>query len=366
MVWACCEGKQGSDVAAELVVADGGPEHVAGQTEPGGGTAGDVDGDLQCPRMTPPSPLSVGRQIAGPLSQMWGDGAGPTASALNGALASAGLDPADYPGNKADKVREALLRANDPTARRVAEELVELLRVKRVFEAESALAAHRIAKLRAAFEPVGDLSDSGVLTWKTPSIAATAGGPAVPPPAKAPARPSPAPVVHQPSMPPLPGDVPALPGIPEVVGMLRRLPEASRPLVGPRRKGKTRVEIKDEYDVQDFVHQGLRYMFRSVTAEDPMSTYAGAASRADFFVKAIALLVEVKVTSGSHGEKELRTEIASDQRSYVRHKDARHLIVVVYDLVGNIKDPEGFQDDLSDARPPLPSTVLVVRWPEFT
>ncbi len=148
--------------------------------------------------------------------------------------------------------------------------------------------------------------------------------------------------------------------------MLRRLPDASRPLVGPRRKGKVRVDVKDEYDAQGFVHQALLYLYPSVTAEDPMSQYAGASSRTDFFVKSASLLVEVKVTSANHGEKEIRTEIMSDQRAYVRHKDAKHLIVVVYDLVGNIKDPQGFQDDLSDPRPPLPSTVLVVRWPVFT
>ena len=293
--------------------------------------------------MTEPGNRPLGRQLANAVAQMWTGGVGPPHSAIDSSLSVVGLDPDDFAGLTKDrKVREALSAADDANARFLVTELIDLLRTEGAFESDGDVEYRRLQRLRQSLALAGaQLDPSGVLTW---------GGPVASPSA---APPSPGATA---------GGGPSLGFLTEV---LRRLPEASRPLVGPRRKGRVQVSVIDEYDVQDFVHQALRLLYADTRAEDPMPTYAGRSSRADVFFKAESTVIEVKVTRPGRSEREVRDEIIVDQRTYQMHPGAQRLIAVVYDLAGTYTNPAGFEDDLSQHSAGLHSTVLVVRWPSF-
>ena len=289
--------------------------------------------------MTQISSRPVGRQLANAVAQMWTGGAGPSHPAIDASLSVVGIDADNFVGfSKERKIREALTGADDATARELVTELVDLLRTEGAFENDGDDTYRRLQRLRQALAPVGaDLDPSGILTWSH-------------------ATPSAGPAASQ----AVGSSGPSLGFLTEV---LRRLPEASRPLVGPRRKGKEPVPVIDEYDVQDFVHQALRLLYADTRAEDPMPSYAGRSSRTDFFIKAESTVIEVKVTRPGRGERDIRDEIIVDQRTYQTHSGAQRLIAVVYDLAGTFINPAGFEDDLSQNTAGLHSTVLVVRWP---
>lgn len=285
---------------------------------------------------------ALGRQLANAVAQMWAGGGGPSHSAIDASLSVAGIDLDPFYGYpKERKVREALAAADDTTARYLVTELVDLLRTEGAFETDGDDAYRKLQRLRQALTPAGaHLDASGILTWNdshaSPTAAVSPGGGT--------------------------GGGPSLGFLTEV---LRRLPHASRPLVGQRRKGRVSVPVDDEYDVQDFVHQALRLLYADTRAEDPMPSYAGKSSRTDFFIKAESTVIEVKVTRPGRGEREIRDEIIVDQRTYKTHSGAQRLVAVVYDLAGTFTNPAGFEGDLSQHSAGLHSTVLVVRWPAF-
>lgn len=312
---------------------------------------------------TGPGERSLGRRLAGAVAQFWGGGAGPTHNAVDSCLMIVGLDPSDYVDTKEGKVRTAFARADDETARELAQELIDLLRTEGVFEYQTDETSRRIRTTQKAFAAAGaTLSDDGHLSWGTgqPSPSAGATG------ALAPAVTTPAATLQVASTAPTTGQETTGPSLGSMLEVLRRVPTASRPLVGPRRKGRSSVPITDEYDAQDFVHQALRLLYDDTRPEEVTPSYAGSSSRCDFFVKAESTVVEVKVTQVGRAERPIRDEIIIDKASYRRDQRARHLVVVVYDLVGNIRNVAGFEDDLSDHVEGFRTTVLVVRWPTFS
>ncbi|MFI1996312.1 hypothetical protein [Actinoplanes sp. NPDC020271] len=284
----------------------------------------------------------LGQQLANAVAQLWNGGGGPPHSAIDASLSVVGIDPEHFSGfNKERKVREALATADDATARYLVTELVDLLRTEGAFENQADDAYRKLTRLRQALTPAGaHLDSSGVLTWDA-AAAASASAPA----------------------PTAAGGGPSLGFLIEV---LRRLPAASRPLVGTRRKGRPSIPVDDEYDVQDLVHQALKLLYADTRAEDPMPSYAGKSSRTDFFIKAESIVIEVKVTRAGRGEREIRDEIIVDQRAYQTHSGAKRLIAVVYDLANNFTNSAGFEDDLSQHSAGLHSTVIVVPWPSFS
>lgn len=319
-----------------------------------------------------PTPKPIGQQLSGALAQMWGNGHGPSHSAIDSCLAVVGLTPEDFSGTKEAKVRRALAGADDQMAIDLATELVDLLRAEGVFEVDNDLASRRISRLQDIFAGLGaTLSNRGALSWSNvdqprafspapnePSSPSSPGATAGAAPGSAAPQPPPG-LGHGRS-----GEATG-PTLAFLVQVLRRVPEASRPLVGTRRKGKVSVPVVDEYDAQDFVFQALRLLYADTREEEWMPSFAGAASRTDFFVKAESTAVEVKVTRAGRAEKVIRDEIVVDQRAYKTHPKVQHLVVVVYDLVNNFANPAGFEDDLSGVTDGLMSTVLVVPWPQF-
>lgn len=301
------------------------------------------------------------RRVGAALAQMWTGGNGPSHDAVNNALDFSGVDRSALPeGSKQKRVLAAMSSADEETARRLVTELVDSLRANGDFEGRDESALPRIARLRDELaEAGGALDQEGRLSWD-----AWAPSPDAPLPGAGPSQ------HHHPQQVPAPRatNLPArpsaavLPSIEFLVAVLRRVPHAARPLVGPRRQGKVTVEIRDEYDAQDFVEYTLRLLFDDTRAEEVTPSYGGRSGRVDFLVKSDSIVVEVKVTRDGRDHKKIGEEIIVDKFRYRSHPDAKFLVAVVYDLVGNIGNPAVLEVDLSESDGPLPSTVIVVPW----
>lgn len=306
---------------------------------------------------------TIGQELAGPFARMWANGDGPTHASIDSALNVVGLDCDDYTGSKQAKVRQALVDLDNQTAVDLASEFVDLLRSEGIFETwRQGLYGQRVALLRGAFADIGAaLDESGRIEWFPEDATPAQEGHALRSTEDAEPAPGAPKISHfadEVEVPQTSG-----PGLGLLVDVLRRLPAASRPLVVGRRKSRPTLQIADEYDVQDFVYAALRMLYDDTRAEEVVPSYAGGSSRVDFLIKAESTVVEVKVTRSGRGETKIRDEIIVDQRLYQAHPSAKHLVAVVYDLVGNFTNPVGFEDDLSVLSAGLRTTAVVVRWP---
>lgn len=131
-------------------------------------------------RTAPKQNQSIGQLLAGPMSQMWNGGRGPARTTLQLAFSAVGLDVDDYPGTKEGTVSAALWQADDETATRLVEELLDLLAASGTFEEPDDAAAWRITQLRRALAEIGaTLSRYGQLVWgDAPPSRRTAAAPA--------------------------------------------------------------------------------------------------------------------------------------------------------------------------------------------
>ena len=118
--------------------------------------------------------------------------------------------------------------------------------------------------------------------------------------------------------------------------------------------------IEDEYDAQDFLHAMLRAYFNDVRPEEYTPSYAGSSSRVDFLLKPEKSIIEVKFATENLREKRISEELIIDIKKYQTHPDCKFLYCLVYDPEGIIRNPVGFEDDLSGKHNNLPVTVLVV------
>lgn len=119
------------------------------------------------------------------------------------------------------------------------------------------------------------------------------------------------------------------------------------------------LDVTDEYDVQDLLHALLRIHFEDIRPEEWTPSYAGGSSRMDFLLKAEKVVVEVKKTRAKLGAKEVGDQLAIDILRYRVHPDCKILICFVYDPEGFIRNPKGFESDLSGKRDGLELVTIV-------
>lgn len=120
------------------------------------------------------------------------------------------------------------------------------------------------------------------------------------------------------------------------------------------------LEVKDEYDVQDFLHSLLQIHFDDIRPEEWTPSYAGSRSRMDFLLKSDHIVIEAKITRAGRANKEVANELTIDAARYRTHPDCKVLVCFVYDPNGTIKNPRGFEADLtqlSDSRLKVLPTV---------
>lgn len=126
-----------------------------------------------------------------------------------------------------------------------------------------------------------------------------------------------------------------------------------------RHAGRATLTIEDEYDTQDLLHAILRLHFDDIREEEWTPSYAGAASRIDFLLKAEQIVIEVKKTRASMTAKKLGEELIIDRARYEAHPDCKILVCFVYDPEGRIGNPVGIERDLEGREGRLKVRVII-------
>jgi hypothetical protein len=126
-----------------------------------------------------------------------------------------------------------------------------------------------------------------------------------------------------------------------------------------RHDKRATLDVKDEYDVQDLLHALLTLHFDDIRPEEWTPSYAGKSSRMDFLLKAEQVVIEVKMTRDSLGEKEVGDQLIVDIARYRVHPDCKTLICFVYDPLGRIGNPDGLESDLSGVRDGVTVKVVI-------
>lgn len=126
-----------------------------------------------------------------------------------------------------------------------------------------------------------------------------------------------------------------------------------------RYNGRDTLDVEDEYDVQDLLHALLQLYYDDIRPEEWTPSSAGTSSRQDFLLKNEKIVIETKKTRKGLGNKELADELIIDIARYATHPDCNSLICFVYDPESRIKNPRGFENDLSKHADGLDVTVYI-------
>lgn len=114
-----------------------------------------------------------------------------------------------------------------------------------------------------------------------------------------------------------------------------------------RHDGRATLTVTDEYDAQDLLRSILRLFFSDIRPEDYTPSYAGANSRVDFLIPDFGLAVELKYARSSMTDKSLGTELLVDRDRYTGNASIEHLVCLVFDHDGILRNPRGLEKDLS-------------------
>jgi hypothetical protein len=136
-----------------------------------------------------------------------------------------------------------------------------------------------------------------------------------------------------------------------VLHLCKRFDVVARQL-GRRRTGRDALEIADEYDVQYLMHALLLVSFEDVRAESWNPSYLGGATRIDFLLPEVGIVVEVKKTRDTLTDKQVGKELAEDVTRYSdpsANRGASLLVCFVYDPDLLLQNPVGLARDLADA-----------------
>jgi hypothetical protein len=127
-----------------------------------------------------------------------------------------------------------------------------------------------------------------------------------------------------------------------------------------RHGSRTTLEVEDEYDVQDLFHSLLMLYFDDIRKEEWAPSYAGGASRIDFVLPELEMVLEIKKTRPSLSTKELGEQLIVDIVKYQKHPLCRTLFCFVYDPEGRVADPRGVENDLNDSDREIAVRVMIV------
>lgn len=132
--------------------------------------------------------------------------------------------------------------------------------------------------------------------------------------------------------------------------------------LGKHPHGGTPVEFKNEYDDQFLLRALLVQFFDDVRDEDYTPSYAGANSRIDFVLPEFGLAIELKHTSASMTDKEVGEQLLVDRERYATNDAVTHLIVLVFDHDGHLRNPRGLEADLQreHSHPDMTVTVRII------
>ena len=127
-----------------------------------------------------------------------------------------------------------------------------------------------------------------------------------------------------------------------------------------RHEQRATLDVADEYDAQDLFHALLTLFFDDIRKEEWAPSYAGGASRMDFFLPELEAVVEFKKTRPSLSTKQLGEQLIVDIAKYKKHPGCRTLVCVVYDPEGRISNPRGVENDLNSENGEISVRVMIV------
>jgi hypothetical protein len=110
--------------------------------------------------------------------------------------------------------------------------------------------------------------------------------------------------------------------------------------------GGATVKFENEYDDQYLYRALLTQFFDDVRDEEYVPSYAGGNSRIDFLIPEYRLGVELKHTRQSLTDKEVGDQLMIDSQRYSQHSDVNHLICLVFDYEGFLRNPRALEEDL--------------------
>lgn len=144
-----------------------------------------------------------------------------------------------------------------------------------------------------------------------------------------------------------------------LISLLKNFDKVARQLTY-RHNNRASFEIKDEYDAQDLLQALLRGYFDDVRREEYTPSYAGSSVKVDFLLKDEKIVIEIKLATMRLKDKLIGEQLIIDMKKYKTHPDCNYLYCLVYDPNGNIRNPMGFEKDLSGKDGSLSVAVLVV------
>jgi len=106
--------------------------------------------------------------------------------------------------------------------------------------------------------------------------------------------------------------------------------------------------VTNEKQLQDVVEALLIALFDDVRREDPTPIHAGGASRADFQLPEIGVVIELKMTRPGLTDRKVAEELLIDAGRYPKHPDCRAILAVVFDPERLLRSPRGIERDLSN------------------
>ena len=112
---------------------------------------------------------------------------------------------------------------------------------------------------------------------------------------------------------------------------------------------RSTLDIEDEYDVQDLLHVLLIMFCDDIRAEEWTPSYAGTSSRQDFLLRNEKIVIEVKKTRKGLDNRELGDQLIIDIARYKTHPESKKLVCFIYAPENRIKNPRGFENDLSNS-----------------
>jgi hypothetical protein len=131
----------------------------------------------------------------------------------------------------------------------------------------------------------------------------------------------------------------------KIVALCRRFPLFVDRLQN-RQRGRSPFSLNDEYDVQDLLHAILKLHFDDVRPEEYTPSYAGSASRVDFYLARERIVIEAKMTRANLGQKDVANQLVVDVARYAQMPTVDTLICLVYDPERRCHNPRTLENDL--------------------
>jgi hypothetical protein len=130
-----------------------------------------------------------------------------------------------------------------------------------------------------------------------------------------------------------------------ICDILMEFREASKKVVGERRKDHNSFDVNDEYDVQDLLYTILKTIFPTLKEEDPTPRVGIKSNKIDLILRDHEILIEVKmIKKNDRNEKKFVEELKNDIQSYHQCPWLKYLICFVYDPFDKTTSKQNFYD----------------------